>query len=61
MTCGWVTPVFWVALAMMAEAGDEATMFLRIFDDENADSSEIAFATALFLQRIQWLFIDANV
>lgn len=37
----WVSPFRWILLAMLADAGDEAILLLRVFDDEKADSRRL--------------------
>ena len=56
----WVDVRKSVILAMLADAGDEAMMLIRVFDDEKADASEIAHVCWRFVANIKYLFVDAN-
>ena len=56
----WVDVGKCVILAMLADAGDEAMMLIRVFDDEKADASEIAHVCWRFVANIKYVFVDAN-
>ena len=48
-------------LALLADAGDEATQHLRFFDTERYDASEVARQCAQFQARIDSLFLQGRV
>ena len=48
-------------MALMADAGDEALMLIRYFDDEEADASLITERLQEFLDRIAYLLIEEKV
>ena len=56
----WVTVKKCMILAMLADAGDEAVMLVRVFDEEQADASEIAHVVWHFIKHIKYLFVDAG-
>ena len=57
----WVTTENIVALAMLADAGQEAIQLLRTLDREDAPTEDIPFLLEAMLQKISMLFVDGQV
>lgn len=54
---GWIDNERLLTLALMADAGDEASVFLRFWDNVQYDTSKIGTECAAFVHKIDCLFV----